>query len=89
MPNAPPLKVLVAGAGIGGLAVAIGLRQQGHEVHIFEKSKFSNEVGAALTVPPNVDGLLKRIGFDADENGWTIERALFYTSKGADLLRPD
>ncbi|KAL8926714.1 MAG: hypothetical protein Q9208_002788 [Pyrenodesmia sp. 3 TL-2023] len=39
-----PLKVLIAGAGIGGLAVAVGLRQQGHDVHIFEKSAFSDEV---------------------------------------------
>jgi hypothetical protein len=27
-----PLKILVIGAGIGGLTAAIGLRQQGHEV---------------------------------------------------------
>lgn len=28
------LKVLIAGAGIGGLVAAIALRQQGHEVEV-------------------------------------------------------
>lgn len=28
------LKILVVGAGIGGLSAAIGLRQQGHTVHV-------------------------------------------------------
>jgi 2-polyprenyl-6-methoxyphenol hydroxylase-like FAD-dependent oxidoreductase len=28
------LKVLIVGAGIGGLAAAIALRQQGHEVEV-------------------------------------------------------
>lgn len=32
----PGLKVLVVGAGIAGLSAAIGLRQQGHEVHVCE-----------------------------------------------------
>ena len=29
------LKIIVVGAGIGGLASAIGLRKQGHEVHVW------------------------------------------------------
>jgi len=81
--KAPPLKFPIAGAGIGGLAAAVGLRQQDHEVQIFEKSGFKNEVGAALTVPPNVDGLLKRLGLNPDENGGTREEWLTrYTKKG-------
>lgn len=30
------LKVLILGAGIGGLAAAIALRQQGHDVEVTE-----------------------------------------------------
>lgn len=29
-----PLKVIVVGGGIGGMAAAIALRQQGHEVKV-------------------------------------------------------
>lgn len=33
---AKPLKVLIAGAGIGGLSAAIALRQAGHIVEVHE-----------------------------------------------------
>lgn len=29
-----PLKIVIVGAGIGGLAAAIALRRNGHEVHV-------------------------------------------------------
>jgi hypothetical protein len=32
----PGLKVLIVGAGVAGLCAAIGLRRQGHEVHVSE-----------------------------------------------------
>lgn len=47
-----PLHVLVAGAGIGGLTAAIALRQQGHQVEIFEQSKLSKKQGPPSTLPP-------------------------------------
>ena len=33
-PPAVPLKVLIAGAGLAGLAAAIALRRQGHHVEV-------------------------------------------------------
>lgn len=88
--NPPPLKILIAGAGIGGLAAAVGLRQQGHDVHVFEKSGFNNEVGAALTVPPNVDGLLKRLGLVPNDNGFTTEEWVTrFTAQGEILTQID
>jgi len=46
----PPLEILIAGAGIGGLAAAVSLRQHGHNVQMFEKIRFNNEVSGALTI---------------------------------------
>ena len=48
------LQVGVIGAGIAGLASAIGLAQAGHKVDIYEKSTFNNEVGAAINVCPHL-----------------------------------
>ncbi|KAF5006425.1 hypothetical protein FDECE_7185 [Fusarium decemcellulare] len=57
-----PLKVLVVGAGIGGLTAALGLRQQGHEVILFERSQLAKETGAAIHLAPNCHGILRRLG---------------------------
>ncbi|KAJ4287727.1 hypothetical protein N0V90_012431 [Kalmusia sp. IMI 367209] len=58
-----PLKIIIVGAGIGGLTAAVALRQAGHEVEIFEKSAFAAEIGAALMVCPNGTRVLNRLGF--------------------------
>ncbi|WZH45921.1 Salicylate 1-monooxygenase [Fusarium acuminatum] len=59
-----PLKVGIVGAGIGGLSTAIALRRTGAQVEIFERSKFENEIGAAITITPNGMRVLKDFGFD-------------------------
>ena len=33
-PSVASLKILIVGAGIAGLTAAIGLRKEGHEVHV-------------------------------------------------------
>jgi len=63
------LKVLIAGAGIGGLAAAIALRQQGHHVEVHEQSRFANEIGAAIHMTPNAMSALKYIGIDPRDSG--------------------
>ncbi|ROV99928.1 hypothetical protein VMCG_06182 [Cytospora schulzeri] len=66
-----PLKVIVVGAGIGGLSAALSLRRNGHQVNIFEQSRFANETGAAVHLAPNSNGVLRRWGIFAEEFGGT------------------
>jgi salicylate hydroxylase len=63
------LNIGISGAGVAGLAAAIGLRRAGHTVTIFERSQFRNEAGAAVSIPPNGARLLEAWGFDAKKAG--------------------
>ncbi|KAJ0416728.1 hypothetical protein BJY00DRAFT_325985 [Aspergillus carlsbadensis] len=78
-----PLKVLIVGAGIGGLTAAIALRNQGHDIQIFEQSHLATETGAAIHLAPNANGLLRRLGIFAEEFGANpMERLVEYSASG-------
>lgn len=63
------LNITIVGAGIGGFSAAIFLRRQGHNVTLVEQSRFANEVGAAVHLAPNANGLLLRMGLKAEDIG--------------------
>ena len=58
------LSIVVVGGGIGGLSAGIALRRAGHSVRVLERSSFTSEVGAAITVPPNASRVLRSWGLD-------------------------
>ena len=62
--NDSSLDIVIAGGGICGLSCAIALRRSGHSVRILERSQFSNEVGAAITLPPNAVRILRSWNLD-------------------------
>lgn len=56
------MKVLVSGAGIGGLAAARALTADGHQVTVFERAPGLREGGAAVTLWSNGTGVLADLG---------------------------
>jgi len=60
------MKVLIAGAGIGGLTAALACAQFGHEVVLFERADALTEVGAGIQVPPNAMKVFAALGLADD-----------------------
>jgi salicylate hydroxylase len=57
-----PLRIAVAGAGIGGLTTALALLAKGIEVEVFEQASQLAEVGAGLQISPNGVKVLQNLG---------------------------
>ncbi|KAL2867210.1 putative salicylate hydroxylase [Aspergillus lucknowensis] len=84
------LRVLIAGAGIGGLATAIALRQQGHQVELFERSRFASEIGAAIHLTPNANAALLKLGIDATTlGGVESEKLRVFPPNGPEIFSLD
>jgi salicylate hydroxylase len=57
-------RALIAGAGIGGLAAALALRQRGMEVTVLEAAAHLGEVGAGIQLGPNAMHVLAALGLE-------------------------
>ena len=82
-------RILVIGAGIGGLSAAIALRQAGVQVKIFERAASLKEVGAGIGLSANATRVLKQLGvMDAVvARGQVLEAAQSYNWTGERLGR--
>ncbi|HEX7776194.1 MAG TPA: FAD-dependent monooxygenase, partial [Parvibaculum sp.] len=56
------MKVLIVGAGIGGLTAALTLHKAGIEVRIFERASALEEIGAGIQISPNGARVLHALG---------------------------
>ncbi|MEP6791094.1 MAG: FAD-dependent monooxygenase, partial [Ramlibacter sp.] len=56
------LPILVAGGGIGGLAAALVLAQDGHAVTVLEQSAAFGEIGAGIQLGPNIFRMIDYLG---------------------------
>lgn len=87
----PPPLALIAGAGIGGLAAALALRQAGYAVRVFERARTARELGFALLLAPNAMWALRELGV-ADEvraGGWVLHAGEMRRPDGKVLRRLD
>jgi salicylate hydroxylase len=57
-------RIVIIGAGIGGLAAALAMRRRGGEVALFEQARESGDVGAGLQIGPNAVKVLRKLGLE-------------------------
>jgi salicylate hydroxylase len=55
-------KIIVAGAGLGGLAAASCLLKAGHDVEVYEQSPVLGEVGAGIQISANAFHVMRHLG---------------------------
>lgn len=76
-------RVVIVGAGIGGLTAAIALRARGFAVEVHERAAALQPVGAGLTIQPNAVLALRALGI-----GQAVEQVGALLRAGA-VLRAD
>jgi 2-polyprenyl-6-methoxyphenol hydroxylase-like FAD-dependent oxidoreductase len=57
-----PMRIVIVGGGIGGLAAALAMRREGFDPAVYERAPALLEVGAAIAVWPNAFRVLERLG---------------------------
>ncbi len=83
------MKVLISGAGIGGLAAARALVADGHDVTVFEQATELRHGGAAVTLWSNGTGILSELGVRLDGVGAPIDVLETRDRRGKPLVSID
>ena len=83
------LRILVVGAGVGGISVARGLLRDGHDVTVFEQRPDVQAGGGAVTIWSNGATVLGQLGVDMDGAGQLLSTVRVVTSTGRPLATVD
>ncbi len=59
------MRILIVGAGIGGLTAALALLREGHEVEVYEQAPRLAELGAGVQISANGARVLFSLGLEA------------------------
>jgi 2-polyprenyl-6-methoxyphenol hydroxylase-like FAD-dependent oxidoreductase len=83
--------VLIQGAGIGGLTLAIALQQRGYSVMLVERSASLSEVGAGIWMAANPMQVFERLGLAGKivDAGWIVNSLRLQDSKSGDIQTSD
>jgi salicylate hydroxylase len=81
--------ILIAGAGLGGLAAASCLMKAGHRVQVFEQAPKLAEVGAGIQVSANAMHVLRDLGMEAQirSNGVQPQAYVFRLHDTGEVLQ--
>jgi FAD-dependent urate hydroxylase len=83
------LRILVVGAGVGGVSIARGLLRDGHDVTVFEQRPRVHPGGGAVTVWSNGATVLGQLGVDMDGAGQELSTVRVVTSTGRRITTMD
>ena len=83
------LRILVVGAGVGGISVARGLLRDGHDVTVFERRPELQAGGGAVTIWSNGATVLAQLGVDMRGAGQLLSTLRVMTSSGKSLATID
>ncbi|WP_156687276.1 FAD-dependent oxidoreductase [Mycobacterium sp. Marseille-P9652] len=76
------MRVLVVGAGVGGISIARALLHDRHEVTVYERHPRVRAAGGAVTIWPTGATVLDQLGVDLDGAGQSISSLRVTTSRG-------
>ncbi|KAH6658325.1 hypothetical protein BKA67DRAFT_656524 [Truncatella angustata] len=85
----PQPRILIAGAGIGGLSTALSLHAAGlTDIHIFEASSQLTTLGVGINVQPSAVLILRNLGLlpKLHEIGVETQELNFYSRQGNPIL---
>jgi 2-polyprenyl-6-methoxyphenol hydroxylase-like FAD-dependent oxidoreductase len=85
------MRVLVVGAGIGGLAAAVALRRIGIETLVIERAASIREVGAGLSIWSNAVNTLRELGLEDKvvASASSIDQNVVQKSRGRFIARTE
>uniref|UniRef100_A0AAU3GZ50 FAD-dependent monooxygenase n=1 Tax=Streptomyces sp. NBC_01401 TaxID=2903854 RepID=A0AAU3GZ50_9ACTN len=81
------MKIVIIGAGLGGVAAALALSRSGHEVELYEQADELRKGGYGVILWPNGTGILNSLGIDHESLGHRLDRVDITSELGQQLVR--